>query len=246
MGQVVSEVEWKGRTGPFTLTLRPGVFSPTSTSKTLADALEIGPDDTVIDVGCGSGVLAFVAARLGAKKVFGCDLSGPAVETARENALRLGLDDVCEFRQGDLLDPMRDVRATVLIGDVSGIPDELAAVTGWFDRIPAGGPTGAELPSKLLASIGDTLAPGGRLYLPTGSLQDEARVLATAREIFGENMEPRPGVPAAGSRGEGRDDGPHDEGRAPEPPQARQPSPVAPPDLALRPGLRLGCSLRVP
>jgi len=53
-----------------------------------------------------------------------------------------------------------------------------------------GGPTGAELPSKLLASIGDTLAPGGRLYLPTGSLQDEARVLATARAIFGENMEP--------------------------------------------------------
>ena len=103
MGQVVSEVEWKGRTGPFTLALRPGVFSPTSTSKTLADALEIGPDDTVIDVGCGSGVLAFVAARLGAKKVYGCDLSGPAVETARENAVRLGLDDVCEFRQGDLL-----------------------------------------------------------------------------------------------------------------------------------------------
>lgn len=190
MGQVVSEVEWRGRTGPFTLTLRPGVFSPTSTSKTLAEALEIGPDDTVIDVGCGSGVLAFVAARLGARKVYGCDLSGPAIEAARENAVRLGLDDICEFREGNLLDPVRDVRATVLIGDVSGIPDELAAVTGWFDRIPAGGPTGAELPSKLLASIGDTLAPGGRLYLPTGSLQDEERVLATAREIFGDNMEP--------------------------------------------------------
>ena len=189
MGQAVSEVEWRGRTGPFSLTLRPGVFSPTSTSKTLADALEIGPDDTVIDVGCGSGVLAFVAARLGAKKVYGCDLSGPAVEAARENAVRLGLDGICEFREGDLLDPVRDVRATVLIGDVSGIPDELAAVTGWFDRIPAGGPTGAELPSKLLASIGDTLAPGGRLYLPTGSLQDEQRVLAAAREIFGDNIE---------------------------------------------------------
>ncbi|MEO8476052.1 MAG: 50S ribosomal protein L11 methyltransferase [Actinomycetota bacterium] len=189
MGQVVSEVEWKGRTGPFSLTLRPGVFSPTSTSRTLAEALEIGPDDTVIDVGCGSGVLAFVAARLGAKKVYGCDLSAPAVEAARENAVRLGLDAVCEFREGNLLDPVRDVRATVLIGDVSGIPDELAALSGWFDRIPAGGPTGAELPSALLVSIGDTLAPGGRLYLPTGGLQDEQRVIATAREIFGDNIE---------------------------------------------------------
>lgn len=186
----IHQVEWKGRTGPFSLQVRPGVFSPTTTSRTLADALEINPGDTVIDVGCGSGVLAFVAAKLGAGKVYGCDLSAPAVRVARENAAMLGLSDVCEFRQGDLLEPVRDVRADVLIGDVSGIPDELAAVTGWFDRVPAGGPTGAELPRKLLGSIGDTLAPGGRLYLPTGTLQDEASILTLARELFGDNMEP--------------------------------------------------------
>ena len=186
----IHQVEWKGRTGPFSLHVRPGVFSPTTTSRTLADALEINPGDTVIDVGCGSGVLAFVAAKLGAGKVYGCDLSGPAVRAARENAAMLGLSDVCEFRQGDLLEPVRDVHADVLIGDVSGIPDELAAVTGWFDRVPAGGPTGAELPRKLLGSIGDTLAPGGRLYLPTGTLQDEASILTLARELFGDNMEP--------------------------------------------------------
>lgn len=185
-----SEIEWRGRTGPFSLSVAPGVFSPTHTSRTLADALEIGPDDTVIDVGCGSGVLAFVAARLGAKRVFGCDLSAPAVSAARENAGRLELSDVCEFRRGDLLDPVRDVQATVLIGDVSGIPDELAAVTGWFDRVPAGGPTGAELPRKLLETIGDTLAPGGRLYLPTGTLQDEAAILTAARAVFGDKMVP--------------------------------------------------------
>ena len=185
-----SEIEWKGRTGPFTLSVRRGVFAPTSTSKTLADALEIDSGDTVIDVGCGSGVLAFVAAKLGAKKVYGCDLSPPAVEMAVRNADRLGLSDLCEFRQGDLLDPMRDVRASVLIGDVSGIPDDLAAVSGWFQDVPAGGPTGAELPRKLLETIGDTLQPGGRLYLPTGSLQDENAILAAARRVFGDNIEP--------------------------------------------------------
>lgn len=185
-----AQIEWKGRTGPFTLSRGPGVFSPTSLSRTLADAIEISSNDTVIDVGCGSGVLAFVAARLGAKKVYGCDLSGPAVEASRRNAERLGLGDVCEFREGDLLEPVRDVQASVLIGDVSGIPDELAAVTGWFDRVPAGGPTGAELPRKLLATIGDTLAPGGRLYLPTGDLQDEQAILTAARAVFGDNMEP--------------------------------------------------------
>ena len=59
-----TEIEWKGRTGPFPLLLGPGVFSPTTTSRSLADAMEIEPGDTVIDVGCGSGVLAFVAAKL--------------------------------------------------------------------------------------------------------------------------------------------------------------------------------------
>src|SRR5207344_2264406 len=109
------EIQWRGRSGPFPLVLGPGVFSPTTTSRTLADALEINPGDTVIDVGCGSGVLAFVAAKLGAGKVYGCDLSAPAVRAARENAAMLGLSDVCEFRQGDLLEPVRDVRADVLI-----------------------------------------------------------------------------------------------------------------------------------
>jgi methylase of polypeptide subunit release factors len=185
----MTEVEWKGRAGPFTLALGPGVFSPTHTSRTLADAIEIETGDTVIDVGCGSGVLAFVAARLGASRVIGCDLSERAIEAARLNAERLGLDDLCEFRQGDLLEPVRDVRANVLIGDVSGIPDAIAAETGWFDDVPAGGPTGAELPAKFLESIGDTLVPGGRLYLPTGTIQDENSILAAARRIFGDRME---------------------------------------------------------
>src|SRR5436309_14596070 len=103
------ETDWKGREGPFALLLGPGVFSPTTTSRTLADALEIAPGDTVIDVGCGSGVLALVAAKLGAAKVYGVDLSQRAVDAAREKARRLGLDHRCEVRPGDLLDPVSDV-----------------------------------------------------------------------------------------------------------------------------------------
>jgi SAM-dependent methyltransferase len=190
MSQIPSEVEWKGRTGPFSILLNPGVFSPTHTSRTLADALEIGPEDTVIDVGCGSGVLSFVAARMGARHVIGCDISEEAVKAASENAARLGLSDRVEFRAGSLLEPVRDQRASVLIGDVSGIPDEIAEVTGWFPDGRAGGPTGAELPTMMLESIGDTLQHGGRLYLPTGTIQDEKSIIEAARKVFGDNMVP--------------------------------------------------------
>jgi hypothetical protein len=40
----------------------------------------------------------------------------------------------------------------------------------------------------MLASIGETLVPGGRLYLPTGTIQDEKSILSAARAVFGDNM----------------------------------------------------------
>jgi SAM-dependent methyltransferase len=180
-------LEWKGRTGPFTIEVNPGVFAPTHTSRTIAEALEIQPGDTVIDVGSGSGVLSFVAAKLGAERVYGVDLSAGSVAVATRNAARLGLDDRIEFRVGDLLEPVRGIEADVIIGDVSGIPDEIAAVSGWFPEGHAGGPTGAELPAAMLESIRENgcLRPGGRLYLPTGTIQAENRILEVARRIFG-------------------------------------------------------------
>jgi SAM-dependent methyltransferase len=185
--EIENALEWKGRTGPFTIELNPGVFAPTTTSRTLADALEIRPGETVIDVGCGSGVLSFVAERLGAGKVYGVDLSDEAIAVAKRNAERLGVGDSVEFRVGDLLEPVKGVQADVIIGDVSGIPDEIAAVSGWFPDGRAGGPTGAELPAAMLESIrvNDALKPGGRLYLPTGTIQAENRILEVARRIFG-------------------------------------------------------------
>jgi SAM-dependent methyltransferase len=185
--EVANTLEWKGRTGPFTIEVDPGVFAPSHTSRTIAEALEIQQGDTVIDVGCGSGVLSFVASRLGAGRVYGVDLSSEAVQVASRNAEQLGVQDRVEFRVGDLLEPMHGVEADVIIGDVSGIPDEIAAVSGWFPDGRAGGPTGAELPAAMLESIHESrcLRPGGRLYLPTGTIQAEGRILEVARRIFG-------------------------------------------------------------
>ena len=179
------DYEWKGRTGPFTLRLTPRVFQPSPTSRVLADAIEVRPGETVIDVGCGSGVLSFVAARLDAGMVYGTDISDEAVRVASENAQRLHLADRTEFRAGSLLAPLDGVVADVVIGDVSGIPDEVAAVAGWFPDGHAGGPTGAEIPLAMLEEVGDHLKPGGRMYLPTGTIQDERTILAKARRIFG-------------------------------------------------------------
>jgi SAM-dependent methyltransferase len=182
----IREHLWQGRGGPFTLLVSDEVFAPTHTSMEVAESLTVNPGDTVIDVGSGSGVLSFVAARLGAGSVYGTEVNIHAVELARLNASRLGLSDLVEFRQGSLFEPVHDIRANVVIGDVSGVPDEIAAVSDWFPGGFSGGPTGAEVPVAMLEALQSHLLPGGRLYLPTGSIQDENAVLRAARRIFGD------------------------------------------------------------
>jgi len=47
----------------------------------------------VIDYGCGSGILAMVAVKFGAKKVFAIDIDEQALKTARENIAKNKLDE---------------------------------------------------------------------------------------------------------------------------------------------------------
>lgn len=179
-------VRWKGRLGPIDLKVGPATFRPTTISTLMADAIEVGPEDVVIDVGCGSGILSIIAAKLGAKTVFGVDAAPGTVEVATENARSQGVSDRVVFFEGDVIDPIPDgVEADLVIGDISGIPDEIATVSGWFPSGLSGGPTGAELPLRMIDEVKRVLRKGGRLLLPTGTLQDEGTILDRARAAFG-------------------------------------------------------------
>ncbi len=66
-------------------------------------ALELSPGETVVDLGSGAGMDAFLAARQVGRtgKVIGVDMTPEMLEKARANAARAGLPQV-EFRQGRL------------------------------------------------------------------------------------------------------------------------------------------------
>jgi len=124
-----------------TITVRPGVFVPRPETEVLVSAAleELGAQDdpVVADVGTGTGAIALAIKdeRPGAT-VFATDRSPEAVELARANADRLGLD--VHVLEGDLLEPLpADLRGWVDLvvanppyvsaGDVDDLPAEVRA-----------------------------------------------------------------------------------------------------------------------
>ncbi len=80
------------------LLLDPGLAFGTGTHPTTAQCLEWldGADlkgKTVVDYGCGSGILAIAALLLGADKVIGVDIDPQALVASRDNAQRNGITD---------------------------------------------------------------------------------------------------------------------------------------------------------
>ncbi len=81
-----------------------GLFAPLEVVTTIPAASlvkfsQIKANDTVLDVGCGTGVVAITAARLGAK-VSALDLSPALIERGKENVVLANVE--VDLKQGDV------------------------------------------------------------------------------------------------------------------------------------------------
>ncbi|GAB6169638.1 50S ribosomal protein L11 methyltransferase [Clostridium carnis] len=101
--------------------LDPGMAFGTGTHETTRmciQALEkyVKEDSTVFDVGCGSGILAIAAAKLGSKLAVGVDLDPVAVESAKENVSFNNLDNI-EVLYGNLVEVI-DGKADIVVANI--------------------------------------------------------------------------------------------------------------------------------
>lgn len=77
----------------------------------------VKPGDVVIDIGCGSGILALAAGKLKCKKVIAVDLDSMAVQVARENVELNQMEGIIEVREGNLMDVVEE-EADVLVANI--------------------------------------------------------------------------------------------------------------------------------
>ncbi len=99
--------EAKTQPGDIVLSLDPGMAFGTGTHPTTQLCLEaledlVQPAMKVLDLGCGSGILAIAAAKLGALSVFGLDIDPIAVRVTDENAVQNDVGDKITAQQGSL------------------------------------------------------------------------------------------------------------------------------------------------
>jgi len=101
------------RPGRAAVRIDPSMAFGTGTHPTTQLCLEVveayaRPDETVIDVGCGSGILSIAAVKLGARRVLGVDIDRAAVKATRQTAeaneiasrIEVGVGSVDEIRKG--------------------------------------------------------------------------------------------------------------------------------------------------
>ncbi len=148
----------------------------------MAEALELRPEDRVLEIGAGSGYAAAVLSRL-AREVYAIERHPALARLAAERCRRLGYDNV-HVREGD-------------------------GTLGWPEHAPydaivvaAGGP---EAPPALL----EQLAIGGRLVIPIGEdprLQDLVRVRRRADGFERDELGAVRFVPLVGAQGWSEDE----------------------------------------
>jgi SAM-dependent methyltransferase len=144
-----------------------GVFAPVRGEYValVAAAAERWPvaGRVAFDLGTGTGVLAFVLARAGAR-VVATDLEPRAVACARDNAERLGLADRVEVQEADLFPP--------------GEADLVVANPPWVPATPhtpldrAVYDPGGEVVARLVAGLDSHVRPGGEAWIVISDLAE--------------------------------------------------------------------------
>ena len=147
-----------------------GVYYPREDSLLLAKTLEKEnlANKRILEIGCGSGFLSIVMARMGAE-VIACDVADEAVKTTKENALANGIKIACT--KSDIFSEINGI-FDLIVFNPPYLPDESN------DKTYSGGKTGREVIEKFVKQAKKHLEKDGKILLLISSLTGEKDVLS--------------------------------------------------------------------
>jgi release factor glutamine methyltransferase len=168
----------------------PDVLVPRPETEMLVEwALELVPGPRLaVDVGTGSGCIACaIAAERPAARVVAVDRSAAAAAVARANVQALGVGDRVRVVVADLLMPVGDALADLVVANLPYLPTAVVAalspeVARHEPRAAIdGGPNGLAELRRLVAVAPSRLRQGGRLVVETAGGTQTPEVVALMR-----------------------------------------------------------------
>ena len=183
----------------------PGVLVPRPETEFLVEQVlallrQAPPGGLIVDVGSGCGAIALaVACRHPGARVVGIDRSPVALDYARANAERLGVEQRVRWLLGDALEALADASAAVVVSNPPYVPtshlSRLAPEIARHEPREAldGGPEGLDVARRVVAGAGRVLCPGGTLLMELGSLRQAENLAGWARQnLAGQGLEVQP------------------------------------------------------
>lgn len=164
------------------LSVNPSVLIPRPETELLVDlALQRNPS-SVLDLGTGSGAIALaIKNERPACKLVAVDADSSALQTAKRNATKLGLE--VEFRHGRWFDPVAGERFELIVSNppyVAAGDPHLPALRYEPKAALLAGPDGLDCIRDISRGVKSHLLPGGCLLLEHGMGQESAvRALLT-------------------------------------------------------------------
>lgn len=145
--------EYEKNEDDIVIEIDPGMAFGTGSHETTSMCIEaldkyMSQGMEVFDIGCGSGILSIVSAKLGAEKVTAIDLDQMSVKASRENVEHNQVQDIVNVERGNLLDKIYG-KADLIVANIV-----------------------AEVIVEIIKDLNDYIKPNG-IFITSGIIQEK-------------------------------------------------------------------------
>ena len=90
-----------------------------------------------------------------------------------------------EAKYGSLFEPWKEEKFDYIVDDISGVAEEVAKISPWFENIPCNsGKDGTLLTIEVIKQASEFLNPDGALFFPVISFSNTEKISEFARRKF--------------------------------------------------------------